>query len=383
VERLRFFILVLMLFFMATLVNLQQRQTRASAAKRSESPLVGDIGLQLVHARPVPITQFSQRSESLQSKTPSPGQILYASFMGDLRLVGQRVERNKRTATSSYGPEGYSVGENANALAIFLEYHLKLLEHKEAGLNKCLAASDRTAAKRRPEEGCSISQFLSFWVAHDREGVHKIPIWRQPESYAVFYESGLSIDADGAPNTYHPDNIGLDDLSNAGAPGFWEALAQDANGDPYIQGPDDPFPGYYVSTTALTDGTKALRDPARYVDASKIPYIVLPTGLKEHVAARLGDFAVVFNLQNLRCSPAIFADTGPTDRIGEGSIALAENLGLWPDARNGGTARGILYLVFPGSGNGSPRPAEEIKAEAEKLFSDWSGNNKLTACGIR
>jgi Fungal chitosanase of glycosyl hydrolase group 75 len=132
-----------------------------------------------------------------------------------------------------------------------------------------------------------------------------------------------------------------------------------------------------------TDGTKALNDSARYVDASKIPYFVLPTRLREQVPAHLGDCAVVFNQQDLKSSPAIFADTGPTDRIVEGSIALAENLGLWSDARNGGTTRGFLYLVFPGSGNGSPRPAEEIQAEAETLFQDRGGDNQLTACGFR
>jgi hypothetical protein len=35
---------------------------------------------------------------------------------------------------------------------------------------------------------------------------------------AFFYQSKMSIDADGAPNAYHPDNIGLDDLKNAGYP---------------------------------------------------------------------------------------------------------------------------------------------------------------------
>ena len=384
-RRVGFFVLGLMFFFMATLVNGQQRQTWASTARRRERPLVGDIRLQLVDARPVSTTfeQFSQRSEDLQSKTPLSGQIPCASLMGDLRLAKQRVERDERAAASSYGRERYSVTKDANPLAIFLQYDLKLLEHNEAELNKCLAASNRTTAKRRPEEGCAIYQFLSFRVAHDVEGVHDIPIWRQPESFAVFYESGLSVDADGAPNTYHPDNIGLDDLANAGTPGFWEGLAQDANGDPYIQSPDDPFPGYYVSATDLFERTKALSDPTRYVDASKIPYIVLPSGMEKQVAAHPGDFAVVFNLQNLKSSPAIFADTGPPDRIGEGSIALAENLGLWSDARNGGTTRGILYLVFPRSGNGNPRPIEEINAEAEKLFQEWGGNNQLTACGIR
>jgi hypothetical protein len=91
---------------------------------------------------------------------------------------------------------------------------------------------------------------------------------------------------------------------------------------------------------------------------------------------------MVFNLQNGKSSPAIYADTGPADRIGEGSIALAENLGLWPDARSGGTTRGILFLVFPGSGDGRPKRVEEIESEAEHLFQAWGGNDQLTACGL-
>ena len=82
----------------------------------------------------------------------------------------------------------------------------------------------------------------------------------------------MTIDADGAPNAYHPDNTGLDDLKNAGAPGYWEGLAKDKDGEPFVQGPDDPFPGYYVSATALADRSKPVNDPTRYVDASKIPF---------------------------------------------------------------------------------------------------------------
>ncbi len=193
----------------------------------------------------------------------------------------------------------------------------------------------------------------------------------------------MSIDADGAPNAYHPDNLGLDDLANAGAPGSWSGLAVDKNGDPLIQGSTDPFPGYYVSVTDLSDHSRAATDPTRYVDASQIPYIVLPEGAETQMGAHLGDFTMVFNLENGESSPAIFADTGPSDRIGEGSVALADDLGLWADARSGGTTRGILYLVFPGSGNGNPRPIQEISAEAENQFKLWGGNSQLAACGIR
>jgi hypothetical protein len=160
-------------------------------------------------------------------------------------------------------------------------------------------------------------------------------------------------------------------------------LAVDKDGVPFIQGPDDPFPGYYVSATDLSDRTKASNDPTRYVDASQIPYVVLPDGIETQTGAHPGDFAMVFNLQNGKSSPAIYADTGPPNRIGEGSVALAETLGLWPDARSGGTTRGILYLVFPGTGNGGPRPIEDVNAEAEQLFQVWGGNNQLKACGIR
>jgi hypothetical protein len=160
-------------------------------------------------------------------------------------------------------------------------------------------------------------------------------------------------------------------------------LAKDADGEPFVQGPDDPFPGYYVSATALADRTKAVNDPTRYVDASKIPFIVLPGAMARQIGARPGDFAVVLNQRNGKSSYAIFGDVGPPDRIGEGSMALAENLGIRSDARNGGARRGILFLVFPGSGNGRPRTIDEINAESEKLLLTWGGTSQLAACMIQ
>jgi hypothetical protein len=123
-----------------------------------------------------------------------------------------------------------------------------------------------------------------------------------------------------------------------------------------------------------------MNDPTRYVDASKIPFIVLPGAMARQFGARPGDFSEVLNQNNGKSSHAIFGDVGPSDRIGEGSMALAENLGIRSDARNGGARRGILYIVFPGSGNGQPRSIEEINSETEKLIQDWGGLPQLTAC---
>lgn len=260
---------------------------------------------------------------------------------------------------------------SATPATVNFDRDLKLLRQRQTELAQCIATSDPMAGQPDWPPLCAAELLMNFEMRHDGEIERDVPIGRLPGTSAFFYESGMTIDADGAPNAYHPDNLGLDDLANAGAPGNWPGLAKDADGEPYVQGPDDPFPGYYVSETALADRSKPLNDPTRYVDASKIPFVVLPGGTARGLGARPGDFAVVFNPRNGKSSYAIFGDVGPFDRIGEGSMALAENLGIRSDARNGGARRGILYLVFPGSGNGRPRTNEEISAEGQRLLLDW------------
>jgi hypothetical protein len=271
---------------------------------------------------------------------------------------------------------------NAGVFSSDLRQDLVVLRQSEAALNQCNAENNPSMDDPVPGIDCSAEQLLNFQVSHDGEPEREIPILGLPGNDAFFFTSGMTIDADGAPNAYHPDNTGLDDLSNAGAPGNWEGLAKDGNGDPFVQGPGDPFPGYFVSATALSDRSRPVSDPLRYVDASKIPYIVLPGDLARELGARPGDFAFVLNQRNSKGSFAIFGDVGPFDRIGEGSVALAENLGIRSDARNGGARGRIQYLVFPGSGNRRPRTVEEISAEGEKLLQRWGGAAQLAACAV-
>ena len=210
--------------------------------------------------------------------------------------------------------------------------------------------------------------------------VNAEPVWQLRGDSAFFFESGMTVTADGAPNAYHPtdDDRALDFLANAGRPGDWHALVEDEDGEPHIQGPDDPAPGYCVSTTALQDETKAKTDPRRYVNASEIPYVALP--YNQVGGAELGDFAVVVNRRNGRFSHAVFADLGPPRYLAVGSIALAKALGIPPSAKHGGTDDGVVCLIFPNSGNGTPRPVDEINAEAAKLFAAWGGMKQLEAC---
>jgi hypothetical protein len=97
--------------------------------------------------------------------------------------------------------------------------------------------------------------------------------------------------------------------------------------------------------------------------------------------ARLGDFATVVNLQNGRISAALVADESAPDLpIGEGSIALAKALGIDASPRHGGKDGAVAYLVYPGSGNGRPRPLQEILGRSKQLFKAWGGLDKLNAC---
>ena len=198
------------------------------------------------------------------------------------------------------------------------------------------------------------------------------------------FEAGLAVDADGAFRAYHPNNrLGLDSIQHAGRPGNWWAVATDTgepSGRPVVQGKRDPAPGYYVSMTSLFDAANPNeRDPHRFVDAARIPYVVLPpVGLKH---AKLGDFATVVNLQNGEVAGAIVADeSAPELKMGEGSIALAVALGIDSNPRSGGIEHGVAYVIYPGSGNGEPRGLDEIVAASRRYFQVWGGLRKLSSC---
>jgi len=202
---------------------------------------------------------------------------------------------------------------------------------------------------------------------------------------AVLFQSGMYVDADGAPNAYGPHNRGLDFTANAVRGGRFLSVATHPDGKPVIQR-SGRFKGFYVSTTSLHNATSSPTSPDTYVDARKIPYIVLPPEFMNQFGVALGDLAVVTNQSNGKTSFAIFADVGPHGKIGEGSVALARALGLNYDPRYGGTGdSSIAYLVFPqsGLGPGKLRSAKEIRSSALHVFGRWGGARRLRECSNR
>lgn len=215
-------------------------------------------------------------------------------------------------------------------------------------------------------------------------GGHRV---HQARGGPVVFQSGLAVDVDGAPGAVHPEGRGLDALANAGRPGRWWGVATDTgepDGQPIVQGPQAPRPGFYVSTTSLQDVRFGRADPRRYVDATTVPYVVLPADrrLLRRLGVRLGDLAVV--TARGRRGPvqvaAILADLGPKDQLGEGSVALARALGLPADPRRGGAPRGVTTVIFPGSGAGRPLPLGTLRARAAAALARWGGQERLAAC---
>jgi hypothetical protein len=201
---------------------------------------------------------------------------------------------------------------------------------------------------------------------------------------AVLFQSGMYVDADGAPNAYGPNNRGLDFTANALRGGRFVSVATHPDNRPVTQR-SGRFKGFYVSTTSLHDAAGSPTRPSTYVDARKIPYIVLPPEFMKQFGVALGDLAIVTNLKSGKTSFAIFADVGPHGKIGEGSVALAHALGINDDPRHGGTSTSsIAYLVFPksGLGPGKLRSAKKIKNSALRAFRRWGGMRRLRGCSF-
>lgn len=221
-------------------------------------------------------------------------------------------------------------------------------------------------------------------------------VFHVPGEDAIFYTAHMEIDADGAPNAYHPNrhnHAALDFLDNAGHPGNWYGLAKDAHGNPYIQQPGNPakhpYPGFYVSQTPLTNPQYPDDDVRHHVDASTVPYIVLP--LRHPHGCQLGDLAAVCYAPTEDVRFAVYADKGPPWGLGESSIALAASFGFstdlrWrhrqPRGKPPGVDRGVIFVVFKGSSRQYPWPLSnaDIDAKGRELFDRWGSIERLKCC---
>ncbi len=100
---------------------------------------------------------------------------------------------------------------------------------------------------------------------------------------------------------------------------------------------------YFQPDTRLHSHGKALH-------AEVVPYAVVPPIVLQKTKGKvLGSMCYCTNIQNKKQAASVVGDSGPTRKIGEGSPALAERLGLSGNPNHGGTSDKIIrYEIHVG-----------------------------------
>lgn len=190
-----------------------------------------------------------------------------------------------------------------------------------------------------------------------------IPAPKPNDDGSYSFIAGMTVDADGANGAdgsgraaYGPRGTQpLDFLANAGGPGNWWGVVTDRHGNPIVQGPDDPAPGYFISTTSYQRREDAegnpmpLTSPHRYLDSAVERFIVVPSHWRSQLSGVvLGCRALVLDNQTGESLEGVVGDFGPRSHIGEASIAFAAAFGLNANPKTGGTDRPrFTYTFFP------------------------------------
>lgn len=260
----------------------------------------------------------------------------------------------------------------------------------------------------------------------------RAPVWGEAADASrgpVLFAAPLNVNTDGTSRSYSVDDPGgesfaLNRICNAMA-GFCQGMSRAARQTRFArlrEARDRNWPADLLSETRLSpdviprraDGrvcpevevagrrflvsSTALFDPrvsdgcsmARYVDALSVPALVLqrgPNGFTNR-GVRVGDAVVAWRTGLDAPVYAVVGDTGPPDRLGEGSIALngqllrrtGEPVNYDQVVRDYVVPRAHV-LVFPGSRDASqPRVTAGRVAEAARdRFTAWGGGSETAA----
>jgi hypothetical protein len=250
--------------------------------------------------------------------------------------------------------------------------------------------------------------------AGDADAAHRV----------VFFRTSLRVNTDGAPNSYHPQDLtgsrlAINNICNGVSVsrggvrlkcasarqvfaqfrdnGFREPTGHRVNWQNVIAATTDArgrripcvfrsgeFAGYFGSLTRLKNGlTGAAAGECEVndqLDQRFIPAFVLPGGsnVVRSFGAGVGDLLVAFNPRNNVVSAAVVGDTGPNDKLGEGSVGLimallgkTEQPKTYKDALTLDTGTDVMLIaIIPGSRSFNlqrPFTKENIAARAQ----DW------------
>jgi hypothetical protein len=178
------------------------------------------------------------------------------------------------------------------------------------------------------------------------------------------YGADADIDADGAngqhgeKEAYNDTDTGSEYLANGGMglKNGQVVFTESWGSDIAVTGPDgNPLviDHIVVCKTAYRIPGFPLDHPACYIDSQTVPYGVVNSSIINGVAPIVMGCAFRVRYCQGPWIPGMVADVGPSKKIGEVSIAMANLLGLPSSPRDGGTNSPHLdYELFPGVPSG-------------------------------
>jgi hypothetical protein len=175
----------------------------------------------------------------------------------------------------------------------------------------------------------------------------------------VYWTGEMTVDADGSPRAYGPPGTKpLDFLANAGYandPNNWWGIATDTgeyDGNPVVQGSRDPYPGYYVSTTAYVVPGYKHTDPRRYLNSETVFFGVVPGNVRKATRGicKGCKCRIIDKKKRLGALDCVIGDVGPADHMGEASMAVCKYFKLNPNPKKGGSSdkTRFQYEIWPG-----------------------------------
>jgi hypothetical protein len=233
-------------------------------------------------------------------------------------------------------------------------------------LCSCLMVGMLWSCVPRVHGQCTVAQSGIF--APQNKKVKLVHRPDSPTHKVIFFRTSLRVNTDGAPNSYHPQDLkgsvkAINNICNgvsvkrngvtlgcararqvfaqfrdnnfrqpAGTRITWDrviAATTNASGRkiPCVFQSGE-FAGYFGSLTTLKHGLigEAAGECAHLnqLDQRVIPAFVMPRGqnIVKTLGAGIGDLLVAFNPANNVVSVAIIGDIGPPEKLGEGSVGL-------------------------------------------------------------
>lgn len=200
-----------------------------------------------------------------------------------------------------------------------------------------VAAEDAPTADELREAVADCDTQVSDGMYAERSGqTRDIPVC--DTGNAIHWTSGMTIDCDGQPT----DNC-------------------NTSTDPHFQP---------QTTCTQSDGD--------YLIADQLPYVVVPMASDtwDYRHSSIGCGTPVAVVYEDTVVYAAVGDAGPADAIGEGSYALADQLGIDPDPATGGVSGKVVdYIVFPDE---MTMPIEDPEESIER--GQAAGNRLLDGC---